>query len=545
MRVWVEKDKAVVQCTYDEKELVKAVGAYKFDKVTKTWRFPLKKLTKIIDSLNISYQSETRKIYDKLCEEKKEYHAKLNEASFIKRSKDLTDFRTVPDMSVLFHHQRQMVKLGELFGSYAFFAEAGVGKSVVAIRLMQLFHVPSIVIAPLSTLENVWEKEIRKWSNLRPVVLWNKLKRIEEDFDVYLINYEQFKKLARDEKLDKIFRSKVKCMIIDESQKCKHPDSQITKTILSYRDIIPHRFCLTGTPAPNDLLEYWGQMCFINEELLGSNYYQFRNTYFYSGGYGGYLYQPIKGAKEAIIDNLSKQAFSISKDDCLDLPPKTFQERGVYLEDIQQKAYDEMLKENLLEFEDNVTLAANELSKIMKLRQITSGFTINENGVPALISDTKVNVLKELLNEIPEEKQVIIWCNFHFEIERLKKELGADCVTYYGEMSPKEKTAAMSTWINKEARIFLGHPASGGVGLNLQQCSYMIWFSLSYSLETFSQACDRIYRSGQLNKCTYFILLGKRRDSELKKDRLIDEIIYEVLQGKQDLMSSCMEMLKK
>jgi SNF2 family DNA or RNA helicase len=538
MYVWVKNDLAIVKCEYSQKELVKAIGDYKFDKSISAWVFPLRKLVNIIDELNIQYDEETKSIYNKLILEKQANHSKLNLANTIKSQNEKFCIpQEKVDLSKCYLHQHKAIELAALFDSYALFMETGTGKTLVAIKLLEYWNsfkpTPAMVVAPLSTLESVWTKEIRKWSNLKLVNLWENLDEFGKDYDVYLINYEQFKKLANEGKSP--IEAKIQCLIIDESSKLKNPGSQITKTVLKFRSKIPHRLCLTGTPAPNNLLEYWGQMCFINPELLGDNFFRFRNTYFFSTGFGGFLYKPKTGAKEAIIDNVSKQAFSIRKQDCLDLPDRVFETRNVYMEEIQQKAYTEMLKQNIMEFKGGVTLGVNELAKLMKLRQITSGFTITTEGAAVLISETKIKALKDLLEEIPEDKQVIVWLNFHWEIHKLQEVFKDQCCTLYGDMPQKEKERSIKEFQEGKHRILLAHPLSGGMGLTFVNCSYIVWFSLSYSQEQYSQANDRIYRIGQNNKCTYFLLLAKDT---------IDEVIYKVLDKKSDLLESCMELLK-
>jgi len=542
MKVWVENNKAVVRCQYEEKEIVKAIGDYRFNKPTKTWVFPVRKLISIIDKLHIEYSPETYAIYERLVDERRAFHSKINLAEKIKK-KEIPLAERLACGNNLYEHQARAVMLGSLFDSYAFFMETGTGKTLVAIRLIEHWNCKTLVIAPLSTLEKVWEQEFKKWSELRVVNLWNNLKAVNDDYDVYVINYEQFKKLHKDKNV--AIEERFSAIIIDESSKLKNNKSQITKTVLEYKEKIKHRVCLTGTPAPNNLMEYWGQMAFINSELLSDNFYKFRNIYFFSTGYDGLMYKPMAGAKEAIMDKVSQQAFSIRKEDCLDLPERVFEERIIYMDPPQARAYEEMFKDNVMQFKEHTTIGTNELAKLMKLRQVTAGFTITTQDMPVLISNTKITALKELLEEIPEEKQVIIWCQFHWEIERLKKEFGDTAVTLYGALPQREKNENIQTFLDGKARLLIGHPKSGGMGLNFQKNSnFMIWFSLSYSQEEFSQACDRIYRSGQVNKCTYFILLARKKGIEGTKGRTIDEIIYKVVLRKASLMNACMELLK-
>jgi SNF2 family DNA or RNA helicase len=205
------------------------------------------------------------------------------------------------------------------------------------------------------------------------------------------------------------------------------------------------------------------------------------------------------------------------------------------MEEIQQKAYTEMLKQNIMEFKGSVTLGVNELAKICKLREITGGFVITTEGLPVKISDSKINVLKELLEEIPEDKQVIIWIQYHWECAEIKKLLGEKAVVLTGIIPQREKIRNIDDFKSGKKQFLIAHPKSGGHGLNLQQCSYVIWYSLSYSYEEYGQACDRCYRIGQNNKVTYFHLLTK--DS-------IDEVIYKAVKNKQNLSEACLNMLR-
>ena len=408
------------------------------------------------------------------------------------------------------------------------FVSGNTGKTLVAIKLIEHWKVPTMVIAPLSILESVWIQELEKWSRLRVVNLWHNLKEFENDYDVYIINYEHFKKLENTE-------DKIKFLIVDESSKLKNNRSQITKAILNYKDTIQHKLILSGKPAPNNMLEYWGQMCFINPELLSDNYYKFRNKYFYSFGYGGYQYAPYPGAKEKIMNQISKQAFFVKKEDCLDLPERIFETRIVEMDEIQQKAYDEMEKLNIMEFRSYTTLGANELAKIMKLREITSGFAISTERMPFEISKSKLIELEAVLDEINPDRQVIIWINFHYEIEMIKKLLKKEYVTLYGDMPQKEKERSINEFKRGAVKYLIAHPLSGGFGLNFAQCSYVIWFSMNYSLEQYAQANDRIYRIGQVNRCTYIHLLAKKS---------IDQVIYKTLQKKERMSDACLSMLK-
>lgn len=525
MRLSINNNKACIECRYEEKDLVKAIGNYKFNKTNKLWEFPLSSIIPIIEQLRVEYDKSVEATYQLLKEKQKDYEEKLVIANKIKAGKEFVLPDNI-DTSKLFSHQKTALSLASLFDSYALFMEMGCGKTLVAIKLIEL-RKPAMVVAPLSTLESVWVSEIKKWSDLTCVNLWQNIEAFDKDYDVYIINYEHLKKIKD--------LSKINTLVIDESAKMKNHKSLITKHILSFKDTVKHKIILSGKPAPNDLMEYFGQIAFINHELLGDNFYKYRSKYFYSSGYGGYLYLPFSGAKEAIMSQISKQAYFIKKEEAVDLPERTFEARSIEMDKLQREKYEEMSKLNIMEFKNYTVLGANELAKIMKLREITSGFFKSESGAQIEISTTKIDELKAIIEEIDNDRQVIIWCNFHWEIEKLKEIFGDDATTLYGAMKQKDKEQAIKDFQNGKVRFLLAHPLSGGHGLTFVNCSYVVWFSLSYSAEQFDQANDRVHRIGQLNKCTYILLLAK--DS-------IDEIIYKALQKKERMAESCLRMLK-
>lgn len=527
MKVMLENDKVLIACQYQEKEIVKAIGDYQWLKRRNLWRFPQRKLIPIIERLNITYDGEIEALYQKLLEERKERENKLHWANLMKEG---TAVDKTLNFNNLFSHQKTAFSVTNLFNSYALFMETGTGKTLVAIRLIQLRKVPTIVVAPLSTLCSVWEEEIAKWSNLKCINLWQNLDGIDKEADVYLVNYEHFKKLIRDPRL----REKIKFLIIDESSKLKNNKTQITKAILAHNDI-PYRLIMSGMPAPNSLLEYWGQMAFINPDLLGDNFWRYRNTYFMSVGYGGFMYVAYSGSREKIMSKVSEQSYFVKKEEAIDLPDKIYEKRYIEMDKLQKEKYEQMKKENILEFANKVSLAPNQLAKICKLREVTGGFIITTENVALKISDSKIKVLQEVLEEIDPKRQVIIWIQYHWECRELKKLFGERATVLYGPIPQKEKRRAIADFQQGRKQILIAHPKSGGMGLNLQNCSYVIWYSISYSLEEYSQACDRVFRLGQVNKVTYIHLLAKKT---------IDEVIFKALGKKQNMAEACLSMLK-
>ncbi len=144
----------------------------------------------------------------------------------------------------------------------------------------------------------------------------------------------------------------------------------------------------------------------------------------------------------------------------------------------------------------------------MKLREITSGFLYyDKSKKPVVFSDAKLNVLKEVLEEIPKEYQVVIWCIFREEIKLISEKLKS-AVAIYGNTPIKERDRILIDFLNGKYKYLVAHPRTLGHGVNLTNCSYAIYYSLDWSAELWSQSQDRIHRIGQKKKlCLYFFTL--------------------------------------
>lgn len=393
-------------------------------------------------------------------------------------------------------------------------------------------------------------QSLRKfYPECQPVNLWRVRHKIKNqpglDINpdtVGIINYESLKTLPLD------FIHSFKHLILDESSKVKDPGVQITQFLAGMPSpsmkkpgisaSFQYRLILSGTPAPNTPMEYWSQMAVIDRSILGENFYRFRSEHFYNPPrkFGQYIWLLKDGHEQQIVDAVKSRAFYISKKECLDLPDQNFITKTYQMDGPQLTAYKQMKKESVAVLKDTAVLGANEIAKIMKLRQITSGFIKTETGDSIFISDGKINLLKETLEEIGKN-QVIIWCQFHYEIEKIKSILGEAAVTLYGDMGAQSnKDAAIEDFKSGKARYLIAHPKSGGMGLTFAQCAYNIYYSMDYSYEAFKQSEDRTHRIGQTKNVTYFILMAENS---------IDGLIYQAVMKKEKLSDSLLKMINE
>ena len=459
----------------------------------------------------------------------------------------------------LFAHQTEAVRRGKM-NNLALFHSCGTGKTLTGIELIKYWKLmkmyskfSALVVCPLSIVNDAWLGDCAKFApDLDVVSLWSKkpterLRRLEEDHDVYIANYETFKSLW-----PYIYEKHFDVLIVDESSKMKNPKSQITRSILAFAgivmrskkskvkyradQIIPHRYVLSGTPAPNSEEEYWSQVKFITgsgDKLFNDNFYVFRSRYFYSIPVGNLqkIWKFRKQTLEEFQNKIATVAHVVSKADAVDLPEQVHEIREVILSGVEQKAYDDLKTELVLRFEDETVLATTSLVEVMKLRQLTSGFCYGEEGTHN-IGCSKLKETDSLLEEIGGH-QVIIWANFKEEIRLLLELLGRDAMALWSLTVNRD--TVIKGFKAGDFQYLIANPQSAAHGLTFTNCNYAIYFSQNYSYEMQKQSEDRIHRIGQDNKCTYYHLIAKGT---------VDRMIHNTVKSKGDVSRATLEFLK-
>jgi len=439
-----------------------------------------------------------------------------------------------------------------MVGNLALFHDCGTGKTLTAIQLIDYWQQhgehPALVVCPLSVIDAAWLTDIAKFApHLSAVSLWSKKPserklRLSERHDIYIANYETFKSLY-----DDIAKKGFRVLVVDESSKMKSPKSQITQALLSmagirfrgsryHSEAIPHRYVLSGTPAPNDEGEYWSQIKFITgpgNQCFNQNFYAFRGKYF-TGIQLGSTRQRIwrfrKNLRQEFMDAMKPVTHVVSKADAIDLPEQVCEIRHVELSTAERRAYDQMKNEYVLRFGNEIVLANTALTEIMKLRQLTSGFCYGYEGTYQT-GKSKLKELQALLDELGD-KQVIIWANFKHEIAELLKML-PNAEALWSDTPDRE--GVISRFQQGQTQYLVANPQSAAHGLTFVNCSDAVYFSLNYSYELQKQSEDRIYRIGQQNRCTYYFLVARNT---------IDAAIYSVCQGKAVLSNATLNYLK-
>ena len=409
--------------------------------------------------------------------------------------------------------------------------DMGMGKSVITLTaidelMFDYFEVSKVlVIAPLRVAESTWDEEAAKWDHLEHLkiskVLGTEKERINALYtkaDIYIINRENVKwlvdKCGKDWPFD--------MLVIDELSSFKSHRAQRFKALRKVRPFMKRVVGLTGTPAPNGLIDLWSQIYLLDGgERLGKTITGYREKYFLPDKRNQHIvftYKLKEGAEEAIYEKLSDICVSMKAEDYLKLPERINNIIPIYLPKEAKEKYDQLERDLLLPLKDSDIVANTGGVLANKLLQMSNGAVYDENGDVKEIHNAKLKALEDTI-EAANGKPVLIFYSYKHDLDRIKKHLKRDDLTVLDTAEDIKK------WNEGKIPIMLAHPASAGHGLNLQAGgNIIIWFGLTWSFELYSQANARLYRQGQKQNVIIHHLVAKDT---------MDEDVMKALEGKE------------
>ena len=457
----------------------------------------------------------------------------------------MSDKLTMPIRAQPFDHQRRAFntavgtfKSGKSRG-YTLLMEMGCGKSLTAVGIAGRLYLDGsirrvLVVAPLSIV-GVWDEEFQKFAAFDytlAVLNGSGAKKAEtlrklngSGLQVAVVNYESAWRMEKE-----IAAWNPDLIIADEGHKIKTHNISASKAMHRLGARSAYRLLLTGTVITNKAIDVFSQYKFLNPAVFGNSFYTFRNRYFDMVGYGNHT--PV--LKKAMADELTRRlhsiAFRATKAECLDLPATTDIIRSVELEPAAMKVYRDLVKESYAELGEKEITAANILTRLLRLSQLTGGFIgDDEGGAPQNISRAKLNALSDILDMAAQEgRKLVIIARFVAEIKAICAMLGKMGIGYsliMGGVTDREEQ--VSRFQNDpDVQVFVGQIATAGLGITLTAASTLVFYSTDYSMSNHEQARARIHRVGQRENCTYIYLAAKGT---------VDMKVLKALRDKADL----------
>lgn len=404
-------------------------------------------------------------------------------------------------MIELYEHQQTALDLLRLNDGFGLFMEQGTGKSFpVLFRLIELAEqkkiTSAVIVAPKAVLGS-WEEKISQLDKQQQQTL----RSIKLD----IVSY------------DSIWRDKFKnvfydAVVLDEAHYIKNNSAKRTKACLKKCQRAKFRYILTGTPTSN------GQLCNLFSEMAaitpsqntkyvypmvfgGVSYNKWLNKYAYLNKY----YQPWKYHNvDDLQDKVKEVTWRVAKDECLDLPEKLPNEIWRIDMDSKAKSISRNISKDSCDESANI-LADNPLTRMLRLRQIASGFVVNDDEELISLNNNKLNTLLDYLTET----KTVVYCSFRHSINQISARLnkaGIKHIVIDGRTQDKQVFKKFQE--KDEYKVCLCQYASGSAGIDLYASSVCIFYEPTLSSNLHEQARDRIHRIGQKKACQYIYFLS-------------------------------------
>jgi SNF2 family DNA or RNA helicase len=532
---------------------------------------------KKLQAEGLSLHDDAKDAVQKLLVNEARYHAGSQRAALAKH-----EALSLPDYAFKvppFAHQKKGWQFLHALEEAALFGDCGIGKTFLVLTFADSLikwgqKWVFLVVCPVNLIQHVWFEDAAKFSGLSLVNLreesarlsakdWpegqdrtdpsvkararlamkarhaGQLKaRFAQDADMYVVNPENIRG-AKEKRVLDLCRRKVRegyqvCLVIDESSKLKNRVSATYKSLKKIRELCSRCIIMTGTPSPNGILDLWAQFSVLDGgQTLHPSFLDYRAevatevalrgiSYIGKGGKSIPVtkWKPRPGAAKQVYKTIEPRMIRFRTEDCVDLPERRFVIRNVEMTAEQAEIYDDMESRLFAELEGSPITAKVAAVKLLKLREVTGGFIITDQGQERQIGKTvpKMLELDELLEQSIADRigddgppsKALIWAQYQWECKQLLARYGKlyGAKGLFGGISTKAKEDAVRAFKNDPScRVLVCHPASAGHGLTLIEANYAFYYSMSYNFEEFYQSYRRMTRPGQKRAMTYYFLV--------------------------------------
>lgn len=454
-----------------------------------------------------------------------------------------------------FAYQQEAVEAGRNLPFFADFSEQGTGKTWMCLAEVEWWFQQRvidrlIIIAPPNVHDNWIEIEIpthvsTPWIGLSWVSGSPRVKReITKLSDplhqpsrlkIVAFNYEAFASQSTAFFTAQAFiQGGPAAIAIDESHYIANPNVKRTDNIILLARQCVRRRIMSGTPLSKNPAGLWSQFQCLGDDalpyssywamlrryaqLLPSTHPKVQNLMARTGARRPPMIIETDGEGQKIfkrLDELNRVVGARSrrfrKADKLDLPPKVYVRQYFNLSKLQRDAYTAVKRMQQIPDRDFELILEPAVVITMKLRQITSGFIIDANGViQAIDMSARMAALRPIIDGL--SGPVIIWAHFNEEIRALQAfltELGLRSAMFYGATPKAERSAIRDQFQAGKLDAFIGNPAAAAEGITLTAANVVVYYSNNFSPIRRSQSEDRAHRIGQLKSVTYYDILAR------------------------------------
>lgn len=388
----------------------------------------------------------------------------------------------------LYDYQSAIADMAIRRRKFAIFADCGLGKSLIF--LVYARHVLEkignkkrvLIVTPPLVIGQMIEEAFKFFGAdfpIEPVKASGLAEWLESTGpNIGITNYEALKKDTPQGNLG--------ALILDESSMLKSHYGNYAGICLRLGQGLEWKLAGTGTPAPNDRIEFANHAVFLDRFPTVNS---FLATYFINRGQTGERWELKPHALRAFYRSLSAWSIFLTdpavygwKDNCGTLPPINTHIHDVPLTQQQRNWVQKELGTLIATRTGGITMRAS-------YGQVSKGHYKGQD-----FATNKYDYIKGLIDSWRAEESTLVWCLYDHEQERCTRELVGDSMS--GKTKMKDRHEMIARFKSGQQRVLISKPRILGFGLNLQVATRQVFSGLQDSYEQFYQAVKRSNRIG-------------------------------------------------
>lgn len=393
----------------------------------------------------------------------------------------------------------------------ALFLEMRLGKTLCAIRAIQHARPAMktrqrvLVVMPYAAFDG-WIRELRSEGLCCVILSESRQQRLRQlatasrcKGDVYVLANKEAH-LA----LPELAAQSWDVVVLDESTFIKNPKSKVSRFFTSQKMLrVRRRMILTGSPAPESLLDLFQQMKFVRGIFCGCrNYYQFRTRFFETEDVHKWV--PKEGSEAYIIEQVALNSYSLQRKDVTLVERKIYETRGVKMPKELAQIYKSLERDFYYTYAGQEFETKHSIARFSELRKLANGFVNDE-----FVFNHKVETLNELLTTELVKQQVIVWVHFQ-EVARMLHKMLKQSVLYYGAQARLERQQGYQDFYSGKARILIASIQCAQFSLLLDNCETCIYFDRPLALIDRLQSEARMVNVTRQTPLLYIDLFTER-----------------------------------
>jgi len=435
-----------------------------------------------------------------------------------------------------FAHQKETAAFLTLHKRAFCFNEQGTGKtgSVIwsADYLMSVGLIRRVlVICPLSIMDSAWRSDLFKFAMHRTTDIAHGARAKRQEIihggaEFVVINFDGVEIVA-----DDIAKAGFDLIVVDEANAYKNTQTKRWKMLNNLIRPETWLWMLTGTPASQSPVDAYGLAKLVSPDRVPKYMGAFRDSVMHKVSAFRWIPKPNS---EVTVHTALQPAIRFTKEQCLDLPEMTYVTRDVPLTPQQQKYYDLMRKEMLINAGGEQVTTVNAAVNLNKLLQLSGGAVYSDTGeIVEFDASNRLSVLREVVEE--SSHKILVFVPFRHAIDIVAAELGKDytVAVIHGGVTANKRTDIFNRFqTEKNPRVLVVQPQAASHGVTLHAANTIVYWSPVMSVETYLQANARVHRAGQENPSTVFHL----------QDSPVERKLYKMLQDKIDIHSKMTDL---